>query len=135
MIFVCINPDCLGGRPAYAARLAVQAHSCPQCGQPMRGVWELRPTDKGGNMELTIAAQEMLDALAETTGVEDLAILLATAEQDAEEQGLTHIATTHILVAMAAMVADPMAPDYDALAEVEPVTQNGDSRGAGGVAG
>jgi len=77
----------------------------------------------------------MLDALAETTGVEDLAILLATAEQDAEEQGLTHIATTHILVAMAAMVADPMAPDYDALAEVEPVTQNGDSRGAGGVAG
>jgi len=85
-------------------------------------------------MKQTNAVQEMIRALSEVTSVEDLAIILATAEQGAEEQGFTHIATEHILVAMAAMVADPMAADYDALAADEPTSQAEDSRDAAEMA-
>jgi len=55
----------------------------------------------------------------------------------AEEQSgyrAARVATVHIEAAMERL-ADPMAPDYDALAAEEPTSQNKDSRDAAEVAG
>jgi len=101
-------------------------------------------------MKTTIAAQEMLNALAEVTSINDLATIIGLAERDARSQGLTHVATPHIKAAMAELVRmgnaaekaaetvaradfDSIVTDYDALAEVEPTSQVEDSRDAAEV--
>jgi len=85
-------------------------------------------------VEQTIAAQEMIQALAEITSVEDLATTIGMAERLARANGMTRVATVHIRTAMERM-GDPMAPDYDALAAEKPTSQNKDSRDAAEVAG
>lgn len=65
-------------------------------------------------MKLTNAAQEMVNALGKISTFNDLAAVIATAEEIATEQGLIRIATVHIVAAMAELIAnaDPVAPDY-----------------------
>jgi len=102
-------------------------------------------------MKTTIAAQEMLNALAEVTSINDLATIIGLAERDARSQGLTHVATAHIRAAMAELVRmgnaaekaaemvaradfDSIVTDYDRLAEEEPTSQYKDSRDAAELA-
>ena len=83
-------------------------------------------------MKLTTEADTMIQELGKIHTAEYLATVLGLAERAAREEMCPRVATFHIGEAMD-KVGDPIAPDYDALAEVEPTSQVEDSRDAAEV--